>query len=418
MIKRHIRTWSAVFLLIAGMSCAAQAAVLGGELATSLVYEWDAAEKTLEQSAFPLEFRLVLEDYLETGSRLHFSTKGSWDWKNKEGDLFVDQLWLSGYSGDFDYVWGRQLLSWGTADGFNPTNYFARMSSSALISGEMGTDPLWAGQATYYGSNWSWTGVVLPFFQAQEIDAFMREIMVETDPLACSLLKAIEETKKPGGLGKDSEFALRGETNLAGWDLQASFFSGFESLPGLQIKFDPTAAPLPLRFEGKYRRQRFLGLAAAGTIGEAGVWGEVSYGGPVPFAESDHPLEAILSINENYLQMTLGADYTFPWGRGLLAQGQYIYRGQGSLLAPYAQKIEAAQYLYGRFAYDFSPDDALELVVIHGLKDQSGLLLPLYTHRFPRSLSLQVGLLGVYGGEGKEFGPIPSQARIGLSFKF
>ncbi|HHY10729.1 MAG TPA: hypothetical protein GX528_09240 [Firmicutes bacterium] len=418
MKKKLIGICTIVLVLALGLNLPILASSLGGELSTAVVYDWDADEKTLTQAAIPSNFRLSLEDDLDGGGKVYFSLKGLWDWKNKEGSLAADELWFGGYTAAVDYTLGRQVISWGTADGFNPTNYFARLDSSALTSGDFGGEPFWAGQATYYAKDWSVTGVVIPFFKAQKIDSLMKEMMLEVDPQAGFILDAIATTKKPDSIGKDFEAALRAETFIKGFDVQASIFTGFEPLPGIRTKFDPTAAPLPIKFEGEYRRQHFVGLATAGTIGDVGVWGEAAYGGPTPFAESENPLEMVLAVNERYLQAVLGADYTFALGKGLLVQGQYIYRGQGSLFAPYGQDLKPAHYLYGRLSYDLSQDGSLELVAIHGLADHSGLLLPSYTHRFPHSLTLEAGLVAAYGGDDKEFSPIPAQARVGVSYKF
>ena len=226
-------------------------------------------------------FRFVLEDSLEAGTKLHFSTKGWWDWKAKKGDLSLDQLWLSGYSGDFDYQIGRQVISWGTADGFNPTNYFARMSMEALSSGVISGNPLWAAQAVYYGPSWSVTGVAVPFFTPQAIDDQMKQMMMAENPQAALILKAMEDTKKPRGLGKNSEWAVRAETQIAGFDVQASLYSGYEPLPGLEmvLTVQPDLGPVPVpSFEGVYRRQTFAGLALPVPRACRGM-GEATYGG-------------------------------------------------------------------------------------------------------------------------------------------
>lgn len=392
-----------------------------GELNASLGYEWNNDDQKVLHNSTRTGFRFALEDSLDFGGRLHFSTKGWWDFKQKDGDLSLDQLWVSGYQGDLDYQVGRQVISWGTADGFNPTNYFARMGTDALVSGSMSGDPLWAGQATYYGSNWSVTGVVVPFFTAQEIDEQMKQMMTDQNPQAAMVLKAIEDTKKPRGLGKNSEWALRAETQIAGFDVQASFYSGFEPLPGLEMVLalqeipGTGITPVP-SFEGTYRRQHFAGLAATGTIGPVGVWGEITYGGPTKFAEPEpNPLELArvpLSVNEKYLQAVIGGDYTFALGKGLLAQAQYIYRGQGSLMEPYVMpnidlttltvepgEIERAHYLYGRLGYDFSPDSSADVLILHGFKEKGGIIRPAYTHRFPNSIQLELSLIRPYGDE-------------------
>lgn len=431
-MKRRIKLAVIVFTMLI-LTLPSLAMQPTGEFNASLGYLWDGEDSKLLHNSTRTGFRIVLEDDLDFGARLHLSTKGWWDWKQKDGNFALDQLWLKGYQGDLDYQAGRQVISWGTADGFNPTNYFARMTTDSLLSGSMSGDPLWAGQITYYGSNWSLTGVAVPFFTPQRIDDQMKAILAAENPQAKMVLDAIEGTKKPQGFGKGSELALRAETQLAGFDLQASFFTGFEPLPGLEMALTiqeiPGLGPMPVpSVQGTYRRVNFLGVAAAGTIGDVGVWGELAYGGPASFDEADHPSELArvpLSVNERYLQAVLGADYTLPVGKGLLAQAQYIYRGQGSLLSPYVLpnletmepgEVEGAHYLYGRLGYDFSPGSSLELVVLHGFSEKGGILRPAYTHRFPNAMQLELSLIRPYG-EGA-FASLGTQARLALSYPF
>ncbi len=414
MMKRRIQVL-AVVLSILLMSAPVWAFVPTGELNAGIGAQWDREEKKLVHDSTRTGFRFVLEDSLDFGAKLHFSTQGWWDWKARKGDLGLDQLWLSGYKGDFDYQVGRQAISWGTADGFNPTNYFARMGTDSLLNGAISGSPVWAAQATYFGSAWSVTGVVVPFFNPQAIDDQMKQMMTEANPQAALLLKAIEDTKKPRGLGTNSEWAVRAETQVAGFDVQASIYSGFEPLPGMEmvLTVQPDLGPVP-SFEGIYRRQTFAGLAVAGTLGPVGVWGEVTYGGPAKFPEpkEPNPLEMArvpLAINRPYLQAVIGGDYTFPLGQGLLAQIQYIYRGQGSLLQPYVMpdlatlepgEFEGAHYLYGRLGYDFSPSSSAEVLILHGFKEEGGIVRPAYTYRFPNSVQVQLSLLRPYGDEG------------------
>lgn len=415
-----------VVLALLLVSLPAQAVIPTGELNLSLGYQKNSETKEIVHNSSRTGFRLVLEDNLDFDAKFHFSTKGWWDWKQKEGQLTADQLWISGYYGDFDYQVGKQAINWGTADGFNPTNYFSRMSSSSLVTGDLAGNPIWAAQALYYGPSWSLTGVIIPVFTPQKLDDQMTDLIMEEGPQSIVFLEAIEGTKKPRGFGK-SELALRAETQLAGFDVQASYFWGYEPLPGLEMVINLENLMLS-KPEGTYRRQHVLGLATSGTLGPAGVWGEVAYVLPEQFAKSESPTETELripmSINENYFQAVVGGDYTFDLGKGLLTQVQYIYRGQGSLLTPYvppteemgAGEIEPAHYLYGRLAYDFSQDSSADLVVIHGVQEKGGLFRPSYTHRFPGSIQLELSLVKTYGKG--DFASIPSQAQIGLKYLF
>ncbi|HHY14456.1 MAG TPA: hypothetical protein GX521_00110, partial [Firmicutes bacterium] len=299
-----------------------------------------------------------------------------------------------------------------------------------------------------YGSNWSLTGVVLPYFEAQKIDDTMKDMMPGfgipedlppelipiVEPLLPSpeeVLGAIKGTPKPKSFGKNTQWALRAETQLAGFDVQASYFSGFEPLPGLEMQMQMVDLPIglipvPTGFAGEYRRQHFVGLATSGTIGDVGVWAELAYGGPEPF--EDDPLKIPLSINEKYLQAVVGADYTFDVGNGLLVQGQYIYRGQGSLFMPYIipviamppepGEVKPAHYLYGRFGYDFNQDSSVDLVLLHGFEEKGGLIRPAYTYRFPNAVQLELSLVKTYGKEDGVLASIPLTGRFGVSYKF
>lgn len=425
-MKRHLRALAVILLLVLCTS-PSFAATSWGELNFSLGYEYD---QQLSCNSTQAGLKLAFEEYTNFDGKIHLSAKGWWDWKNNDGKLTFDQLWFSSYYGDVDYSLGRQTMSWGTADGFNPTNYFNRLSSTSLLSGDLSSDPLWSGHVTYYGVDWSLTGVVVPFFTPQKIDSFMSQLMTESGPEGAMVLAAIDTTKKPRGLGKNSELGLRAETQLAGFDVQASFFSGFEPLPGLEmiLRYDPALnMVIPQGLEGKYRRQNFAGLAIAGTVGSMGVWAEASYGGPEAFGKSTDPLEIRLplSMNKRYLQAVVGGDYTFPIGNGLLVQGQYIYRGQGSLFAPYMQpdlmtgqpgEIKGVHYLYGRFGYDFTPDSSVELVILHGVSEQNGIIRPAYIHRFPGSIQLDLSLVHAYGNSG--ISSIPTQGRLALKYSF
>jgi len=413
----------AAVLLVLLCALPVWAATPTGEVYGNVQMEWDRGEKKVVHAATLTGFRLALEDELGSIGKVHASVKGSLEWKTQEATLGLDQLWLRGYAGDFDYQVGKQLISWGTADGFNPTNYFTRVSSSALLSGDLGGEAVWAGRLEYYAPSWSATGVVIPVFTPQKVDSLMAKMLQESGPFGAMILQAIESTKKPNGL-QGAELALRAETQLAGFDVRASYFRGYEPLPGLELVFGPSG----MTVEGTYRRQQFFGLAMAGTIGSAGVWAEAAYGGPEKFAESSNPYEmrVPLSINRKSLQAVIGGDYTVDIGRGLLVQAQYIFRGQGSLLEPYVPPKETmepgeftpAHYFYTRLAYDFNPDNSADLVVLYGTKEKGGIIRPSYTHRFDGGFQLELSVLYPFGEKDGDFDVFTPQAALAVKYQF
>lgn len=392
-----------------------------GEFYSSLGVEWDGDVKSAEFTTARTGFRAAVEESMESG-RLHFSLKGWIDWKRMEVSVAVDQFWIKGYFRDLDWQVGKQLISWGTADGFNPTNYFSRIGSDALFSGDLRGDAVWAGRLEYYAPDWSASGVVIPVFTPQTIDTFIREMILEADPQGAQLIKAVEETKKPGW--GNPEVALRVETQLEGFDLQVSYFRGYEPLSGMEMVLGPGAPP---SLEGTYRRQQFIGLAVAGTLGSAGVWAEMAYGGPEKFAKSEKPFEMRipLSINKKYFQAVVGGDYTLDIGDGLLVQAQYIYRGQGSFLEPYVMpketlepgEIKPTHYLYGRLSYSINIDTTADLLVLYGTVEEGGVIRPSLTHRLGDGVQLELSILQPFGEKSK-FDSIPSQAALTVKYHF
>src|SRR5690554_5357041 len=136
MWKQSVRISTLVLIIVALVSLPMAASTVGGEINGQLAYEWDEDTASAVQTMTQAGFRLVLEDDLESLGKIHFSTKGHYDFKTSEGEIALDQLYVSGYTADVDYIAGRHIISWGTADGFNPTNYFGRMSSGTLTSGD------------------------------------------------------------------------------------------------------------------------------------------------------------------------------------------------------------------------------------------------------------------------------------------
>lgn len=408
MYKRAI---TAVFAIVLLLSSWASAAEIGGELQSGAVYELEEGITEV-----PIRFKLALEERSAGRGKMYLSLKGLFD-PLREGDeqlsLSLDEAYMAIYLNALDLVVGRQVISWGTADGFNPTNYFARLSEEALLEGSLRGEPVMGVQAAYYHPDWSVTGVVLPVFSPQKLSGRMRG-MFESQPTGPLLLQAIEEAERPDPSLTNMEFGLRAETSVQGWDLQLSGYYGFESLPGITMSV--TFNPQPqLVFEGEYRRQWYVGAATAGFLGDWGVKAEVAYGGPVPFEDD----VITMSQNEAAWKGVVGAEYMVPVGNGVLVQAEYIYEGSGGLFTPYRDPMiepEPGQYLMGRVSYNFTFEDSVELAALYSLQDKSAVLMPGFKYRLPQGLELQGSILKAVG-EG-ELELVPDQVRLAVTYRF
>lgn len=89
-MKKRVQILAAILVML--WAVPVWAAAPTGELYGGLAYEWDRVEEKPVLASIPLGFRLALEDELDSLGKLHFSTKGWWDWKLKDGKLELDQL--------------------------------------------------------------------------------------------------------------------------------------------------------------------------------------------------------------------------------------------------------------------------------------------------------------------------------------
>ncbi|MGI6149574.1 MAG: hypothetical protein GX195_10295 [Firmicutes bacterium] len=394
------------------MSTAADAASVGGELQASVVYELEAGI-----SSAPLHLTVAVSDDLSGKGKLHAALKGRLDPVEDVYSAALGEVYGSFYLGDVDLTVGRKIISWGTVDAFGPTNYFARLSEDALVQGSMAGEPVTGVQAAYYGPGWTITGVVLPVFKPQAVTPLMREKIL-AEPNGELLLAAIEETAPPPFGLENMELGVRVETSAQGWDVQLSAYRGFEPLPG--VRAVTTLIPFTTTLEGEYRRQTYVGAAVVGFVGDVGIRAEVAYGGPTPFPEArSWTIVTPLSQNKSAWKGAVGVEYLFPIGNGLLAQGQYIYEGRGSLFSPYFDPTvepEPAHYLMGRISYNFTLENRVELTALYSRQDGSALLLPSFTYRLTQGLELRGSCLKNVGDG--ELTLLPDQVRAVAVLRF
>jgi len=296
----------------------------GGEISQGITYSLDNNDII----SIPTNLKLELEKDLGLDGKLYLSLKGNYDFEKNEGQIKLDEAYGSIYLDNTDLTIGQQIINWGTADGFNPTNVINPTGSNYITGGELCGLPVVAGQATYYDYSYDLTGVIIPRFVPREIPVFSS---ADLDPATAQMMEMINQAliTAYNGVDKrismetdDLEYAVKLGTWLGSYDLRISYFNGREDLPALisTVEIDPVTLQVDQTtqsFSASYRRTSMTGLATAGTIGSVGVWGELAYFQPEKLdLTPSKPTEIVsaLSINEPYIQTVIGGDYTFNNG--------------------------------------------------------------------------------------------------------
>ena len=345
---------------------------------------------------------------------MYLSFKGGHDSIRKDSiaPVKLDQAYVDVYLKNTDLRIGRQVVSWGTADGINPTNYI-NPSDLSLAGTEFRGKPLAILKATYYGKKADVTGVIVFDFEPQEIPE-------ELEIAIGQLIPGFGGFPSPAEIEntlENMEFALKVEKRIADWDTKLSYFHGWEDYPALWIELQPGLIP---QFEARAQYQQVdkVGLATAGSFKKVGLWSEIAYVMPREIEEMRNAF-ITFSMNKPYLQAVLGADYTL--GK-VYVEGQYIYYENGSLLSPYNQygtgeDITAGNYLMVQSSCEINQIHSLRLGGIVNLQDSSYTLMPQYTYAINEVTDLSLRGALFLGEAGTEFGMLKSIDFINLGIK-
>ena len=187
----------------------------------------------------------------------------------------------------FDLKVGKQIFSWGKADGFNPTdNLNPRDYVDLFVEEEKIGVP--AINLLYYWNDFTFDLIFIPTYTPTRLP-LLNSRHSFLDPEAPTVVNGRE---LPADTLSSSQTGIRISRHISGWDLSASYYDGYDDLTLATVESDQSLT-------ARYNRTRVVGVDFATTFGGLGVHGEAAqffYDG---------------SKNEDYLQYILGIDYNW-----------------------------------------------------------------------------------------------------------
>lgn len=374
---------SLLSVLICSITVHAGTPEFTGELEYRLHYLTEG--KTFASSELGYELSLNGQGSIDSTYHLSFKGKASYRPETR-AELALDEAYLDAYLACLDLRVGRQVINWGTADGFNPTNDLNPQDPPSFGEMKLGATPVPAVRAAYYlPSGAAVTGVVVLDYVPGNVP---------------QQLKLPAPEGGPTGNGDQFEFAARGELPVAGFPVFVTYFSGWEDLPAAWLT--PTG-PDSVKTLAKYRRMQAIGLATAVTWNDAAIWFEGAYKKPEHIDELGTPPSMPLSSNDPYTQLVVGSDYTFS--NGLYASTQVVHNQNGSILNPYHAPLQEPQaHTYVVLRQRYSPKDrhTIEMTSLINASDKGFVLAPQYTYNLAEAIQLKLGALAVAGDENSE----------------
>ena len=356
-------------------------------------------------------------------------------WGLEFREAYVD---LYGFgSENLDVRIGRQIVSWGTADAFNPTSNISPDDLEDIYNfgQRLGTNAINANY--YWRDNLTVNGIFVPIFTPATLPsgdfsgAFAPPMELPPGLIARYLSDVVILPDRT--ISKSSQYALKVASNLFTYDVSLSYFKGQDDFPiASNVTFTPvdTMGTMDISTVLMYPEVGVIGGDFAGSIGSVGVWGEgaLTYPKKVsmitisPSFITPGQMDTIQTTaldDEPYLKFVLGGDYTFK--NGLYFNTQYIRgfiheRGKGTLNDYFSFRLEK-KFL----------NDELKVVPIGGaiainnwddVENNYGLVYaPEVVYYFSDNVELSLGAF-ILDGKGENlFGSIKDKDEIYLKVK-
>lgn len=308
---------------------------------------------------------------LGTGGSYYFDLKYNW---LEEDDIYgfseIDRLYLDWIYNDWEVVFGRQRIAWGTCLVWNPTDLFNPFD-------------------------------ILDFDYEERPGADALQVQYYTGPLS-----QFNVALTPGRTRYDVVYAGRFSTNK--WNYDFNFIAGWQ-LNSLR-----------------------LATSWAGEIFDGGFRGEVLYTNPnIEYTTIDIDLSIpsysyrTEEVSDPYWTFVLSYDYTFE--NSFYIHTEYIHNGLGTTENAASRRLDiiytgeltpARQSIFQQFAYQITPLLRGDFFIIFNPNDKSWLAAPSLFYSIATNWDFFLLAFPSGGDPGTEYGGFPDQyfARVEYSF--
>lgn len=351
----------------------------------------------------------------------------------------LDEAYLNLYSvGDeaVDLRLGKQYVDVGVGDGITTFNLTKPVAAN-FIDELQNTRAVVGIRADWYPDDYQVTAFLQPRITpnktGKRIEAVYQEIekaalmpvlyamsqegvqIVEMAPL-----KEEAPTYEDDGMG----FTIKGSRTFGDFDLGLVYQRGYAPSPimsGFSLKPLAEEVPVPMRLtttQGYLPLQK-VGVTAEGVLGDAGLWGELTYNIPKDGffgKEMDNQAfpEEYRFNSDNYVTGLIGMDYFFE--NGVYVNGQVIYG--------FPQEVTKSMlntYLAGEVYQDFLNNRLrLEGKVVYCFGDQGWMIMPEAVYQVTSTMKA-FGKVAIPGGDDESlFRQMEdlTQALVGISISF
>jgi hypothetical protein len=419
-MKRTIKSFSLIILLsaIATISSAQEHFDLSGKVHYSHFSYFNTPENKINGRNEGL-----LQIQLASKAASSFQWKAVSELREDLSDaqrnrFWLDELWAKQQVGPFDVTIGKQLISWGTADGINPINNINPTDYTDMLDTEDERIGVYALRLQWFLNMADIDLIYVPVASFGVLPATNSRWFPSTEMMGLpaalgSGIPILLRSNAPESTLNSGEFGIRYRKRFSGADFGFSYYNGYDHLPELtpdMSQFDPNAPQLVLL--ENYRRQQVVGSEWVVLL----PLGIAFRGESALFIPNNN-------TNDRYLQTVTGIDKNFALNNSsltIIAQYIYDHSLEGNAYDKFDLRHLFTNSPMANIDWSFNNGLSITLLGIYNTKSEDYYLNPTisYTSTGGLCFELQSDIMG--GNNESFFGnySFNNRIRAKMSFRF
>jgi len=337
--------------------------------------------------------------------------------KDQQFSSFWRETYIDFSTLGWDFRIGAQNIVWGDVVGFFVADVVSPrdLREFLLPTFDIIRAPQWAARAEYFHGDSHLELVWIPVPSFDNIgkpgaDFYQQRL---PSPTPASAAAPFQDPITPGKSLNNSNYGIRANTLVGGWDLAAFYYRSFSRTPTFYTLPGPSPA-LPVIFQPLYDRIWQVGATVNKDFGSVVLHAESVYTGGQSYASTD-PLAPQGVVQRNTFDWVIGTDFALPREVRLNLQVfQRIYDGSDSTLVIQGGTWGASAQLAGKITAAWEP----QILWIQTFGGGGGLIRPRLNWYPAKNTTVAAGLDIFTGPDNGFFGRFNNRDRVYTEVRF